>query len=203
MTLSLAPRAPLTFTRTMVLPVLVLRLVALNLCLTGATVRAQLGATVASPDADGSQPLQGTWAGTGSYGEPDSKNGVTVTITGHNLRYQGGRSNDWYDASFTLPRGTTPAQLHALITDSPDKGAIRKPVFAVFKLEAGWLTLAEVEAGAIESPRNEGKDQPLSTFGGGKLDLFGPSASDRWKALEPSMRFRAKLRKVQPQAQVD
>ncbi len=203
MTLSLAPRAPLTFTRPMVSPVLALRLVALNLCLTGATVSAQLGATVDGADADGTQPLQGIWAGTGSYGQPDPTSGVTVTNTGHRLRYQGAKTNDWYEASFILPKGTIPAQLHALITDSPDKGAIRRQVFAVFKLEAGWLTLAEVEAGAIESPRNEAKDQPLSTFGGGKLDLFGPSASDRWKALEPSMRFRAKLRKIQPQTKVD
>jgi len=187
----------------MVPPVLVLRLVALNLCLTGAAIAAEPGATAAVPDADASQPLQGNWTGTGTYGEPIPPSGVTVTIAGHTLRFQGVKSNDWYEASFTLPKGTTPAQLHAVITDSPDKSAIRKPVFAVFKLEAGWLTLAEVEAGALESPKNEGKVPPLSTFGDGKLDLFGPSASDRWKALEPSMRFRAKLRRVQPQAKLD
>jgi hypothetical protein len=144
----------------MVSPVMALRLVALNLCLTGATVSAQPGATIDVPDADGSQSLQGTWAGTGSYGQPDPKSGVTVTITGHRLRYQGAKTNDWYEASFILPKGTIPAQLHALITDSPDKGAIRRQVFAVFKLEADWLTLAEVEAGAIESRGIDSEDEP-------------------------------------------
>ena len=179
---------------------LLLRLVALALYLTGAAVRAQVGATARVPDDDDAQPLQGTWAGTGTYGEPDQAGGVTVTITGHTLRYQGLKTNDWYEATFTLPAGTTPAQLHALITASPDKGAIRKQVFAIFKLEAGWLTLAEVEAGAIETPKNGEKNQPQFNVWDGKLDLLGPTASDRWKALEGSMRFRARLRKVQPPA---
>ena len=200
---SIAPSLLSKFTRRMLPSVQALRLIALTLFQAGAAVCAEPGAPTGPRDADDAQPLQGIWMGTGTYGEPDQAAGVTVTITGHTLHFQGLKTNDWYEATFTLPAGTTPAQLHAQITASPDKGAIRKQVFAVFKLEAGWLTLAEVEAGALKSTKDEGKDPPLSTFGVGKLDLFGPSASDRWKALEPGMRFRAKLRKDQPPARLD
>ena len=173
------------------------------LCLTGAVVCGQIGATVGIPDADEAQSLQGTWLGKITHGETDQVGKVTVTISGHTLHYQGPKTNDWYDATFTLPTGTIPAQLHAFITASPDKGDIRKQVFAVFKLEAGWLTLAEVEASAIETQKNKRKDESLFNAVDGKLDLLGPSASDRWKALEGSMRFRTEMRKVSSQSKLD
>ena len=183
--------------------VLVHRLVAMALCLTGAVVCGQIGTTVGIPDAEEAQPLQGTWVGTSNYGQADQDGTVIVSITGHTLQYQGPKTNDWYDATFTLPTGTIPAQLHAFITASPDKGAIRKQVFAVFRLEAGWLTLAEVEASAIETQKNKRNDESLFNAVDGKLDLLGPSASDRWKALEGSMRFCTKMRKVSSETKLD
>jgi hypothetical protein len=183
--------------------VMVHRLVAMALCLTSTAVRAQIGAAVVASEVDEAQPLQGTWIGTSNYGQADQNGSVIVKITGHTLHYQGPKTNDWYDATFTLPTGTIPAQLHAFITASPDKGAIRKQVFAVFRLEAGWLTLAEVEASAIETQKNKRNDESLFNAVDGKLELLGPSASDRWKALEGSMRFCTKMRKVSSETKLD
>ncbi len=169
---------------------------ALSLIAAAAPVRAENLSTPAKETGDGAQSLQGTWTGVGDYGDKDSAGRVTVTFTGHSLHFQGAKTNDWYDAAFTLPTGTSPKQLHSVISASPDTSSIRKRVFAIFKLEAELLTLAEVEASAIETPKNTGMDKPLYNVQDGTLGLLRPNASDGWKALEPSIRFRARLRKI-------
>lgn len=171
---------------------------ALSLLAAGEPVRAQNLSTPVKEAGDGAQPLQGTWTGVGDYGDKDLAGRVTVTFTGHSLHFQGAKTNDWYDATFTLPIGTRPEQLHSVITASPDTSSIRKRVFAIFKIEAELLTLAEVEASAIETRKNTGIDKPLHNLGDGTLDLVRSKALDRWKALEPSIRFRATLWKIEP-----
>jgi len=91
--------------------------------------------------------LQGSWEGDGAGGR------CSITITGNVLHYQAG-TNGWV-TTFTLPTGTEPRQLHATIREtSPPGNGIGTTVFAIFKIEADTLTLAETD----------GSDQPPGSF---------------------------------------
>ena len=93
------------------------------------------------------KPLQGYWKGEGAGGK------CSITITGNSLHYRAG--TNWWKTTFTLPAGTDPKQLHATIKDSsPPTNGIGTVVFAIFKIEDGTLTLAEVD----------GSDKPPETF---------------------------------------
>jgi hypothetical protein len=82
--------------------------------------------------------LQGYWEGEGAGGK------CSITITGNSLHYRAG--TNWWKTIFTLPAGTDPQQLHATIKDSsPPTNGIGQVVFAIFKIEDGTLTLAEVD----------------------------------------------------------
>ena len=89
--------------------------------------------------AAGLKRLQGYWGGDGAAGK------CSITITGNSLHYR--NSAGWYKRTFTLPVGTDPQQLHATIKDCspPSTNAIGTVVFAIFKIEDGTLTLAEVD----------------------------------------------------------
>ena len=92
------------------------------------------------------EPLQGYWEGEGAGGK------CSITITGNSLHYRAGTK--WWKTTFTLPAGTDPQQLHATIKDSsPPKSGIGQVVFAIFKIEDGTLTLAEVD-GSDEPPKS-------------------------------------------------
>ena len=84
--------------------------------------------------------LQGYWEGEGAGGK------CSITITGTSLLYRAG--TNWFKTTFTLPEGTDPRQLHATVTDCspPTNNSIGIVVSAIFKLEDGILTLAEVDA---------------------------------------------------------
>lgn len=84
--------------------------------------------------------------------ESDGK--ITTTITGNSLHFY--RDTDfWFETTFTLPEGTNPQQLIATITDcAPPKGSIGKVVNAIFKIEGGTLTLAEL-GNNLEPPNFE------------------------------------------------
>jgi hypothetical protein len=91
--------------------------------------------------------LQGYWEGEGAGGR------CSITITGNSLHYRAG--TNWWKTTFTLPAGTDPRQLHATIKESsPPTNGIGKVVFAIFKIEHGTLTLAEID----------GSDEPPKTF---------------------------------------
>ena len=111
------------------------------------------------------KPLQGYWEGEGAGGK------CSITITGNSLHYR--NSAGWYKTTFTLPVGTDPQQLHATIKDCspPSTNAIGTVVFAIFKIEDGTLTLAEVDM----------SDEPPKTFS---------SASSRYvlKQVQPQKR---------------
>jgi uncharacterized protein (TIGR03067 family) len=93
------------------------------------------------------KPLQGYWEGEGAGGK------CSITITGNSLHYRAGTS--WYKATFTLPAGTDPQQLHATIKDSsPPTNGIGEVVSAIFKIEDGTLTLAVYDR----------SDKPPKTF---------------------------------------
>lgn len=91
------------------------------------------------------QRLQGDWEGKGPPGK------ISVTIKGNSLRFHA-RDDFWYEATFTLPTGVEPPQLHATITDSsPPAKDIGVKVIAIYKIEDGALTLA-VDDGSDEAP---------------------------------------------------
>ena len=93
------------------------------------------------------KPLQGYWEGEGAGGK------CSITIKGNSLHYR--NRAGWYKATFVLPVGTDPQQLHATIKDcSPaSSNAIGTVVFAIFKIEDRTLTLAEVD-GSDEPPKS-------------------------------------------------
>ena len=63
------------------------------------------------------QRLQGSWEGVLEGHETEGK--VSITITGNALHFQGLKPTERYQATFTLPAGTDPQQLHATIKDGP------------------------------------------------------------------------------------
>ena len=71
----------------------------------------------------------------------ESAGKYTLTITGNSLHFQGPKTDDRYEATFTLPAGTVPQQLHATITESSNPDDIGRGVLAIFKIEDGILTL--------------------------------------------------------------
>jgi hypothetical protein len=92
--------------------------------------------------------LQGEWKGLGPAGP------ISLTVTGDSL-YFFARTDFWYEATFTLPIGADPQELHATITDSsPPTDGIGDEVFAIVTLEGGGLILAV----------NDGSDAPPISF---------------------------------------
>jgi uncharacterized protein (TIGR03067 family) len=124
------------------------------------------------------QRLQGSWEGALEGHETEGK--VSITITGNALHFQGLKPTERYQATFTLPAGTDPQQLHATIKDGPAPKDIGKVVFAIFKIENGTLTLAGISPSAVQSPRPLGEDP----------------------GFENNSMFRYDLRKLQPKKRV-
>jgi uncharacterized protein (TIGR03067 family) len=138
-----------------------------------APVCTQAGPLGSSTAAD-LQRLQGSWEGVLEGHETEGK--ISITIAGNALHFRGLKPDQRYSATFTLPPGTDPQQLHATITDGPAPSAIRTVVFAILKIENATLTLAGISATAAQSPR------PLGQNSG----------------FEDNSMFRYDLRKVQP-----
>jgi hypothetical protein len=112
--------------------------------------------------------LQGYWEGEGAGGK------CSITITGNSLHYRAG--TNWWKTTFTLPAGTDPQQLHATIKDSsPPTNGIGTVVFAIFKIEAGTLTLAEVD----------GSDKPPETFASATSRYVVKKVQPQKKNAEP------------------
>jgi uncharacterized protein (TIGR03067 family) len=116
-----------------------LTITALFILIPCALIRAQDASATTQPTSAQTQLLQGSWEGVQVGHESAGK--YTITIAGNSLHFQGPRTDDRYEATFTLPAGTAPQQLHATITDSSDPDDIGMVVFAIFKIENGALTL--------------------------------------------------------------
>ena len=87
--------------------------------------------------------LRGYWQGVGE------QSNVSITITGNSFHYYAG-TNFWFKTTFTLPAGTHPQQLRATIKDCAEgktNSTIGKVVVAIFKIEDGTLTLANLQSG--------------------------------------------------------
>ncbi len=91
------------------------------------------------------QTLQGQWIGTGPPGT------IRISIQDKTLRFEASR-DFWYEATFTLPVGTSHQQLQATIQDSaPPKKDIGVVVYALVEIVDGTLRLA-VDDGSNEAP---------------------------------------------------
>jgi hypothetical protein len=92
------------------------------------------------------KPLQGHWEGKGAGGK------CTITITGNRLLYR--NDQGWHKATFTLPKGTNPHQLHATITGSSASATegIGTVVYALYTIENGTLRLGTYD-GSGEAPK--------------------------------------------------
>jgi hypothetical protein len=135
------------------------------------------------------QRLQGSWEEVLVGQEAAGK--ISITITGNSLHFQGLRTDEWYETTFTLPAGTDPQQLHATIKDCPRPHDIGKVVFAIFKIEDGTLSLAGIQASAVEPPKTFGEDKSLLKV----EDAFNfPDAS---QGFEDNSIFRYDLKRVQ------
>jgi uncharacterized protein (TIGR03067 family) len=89
--------------------------------------------------------LQGTWKG---YEASHPANATAhITFSGNTLDYQGVNANDRCKGTFTLREDTNPKQLVGVLTDCPETQYVGKTVHAIYKLEAGTLTLTGNEPG--------------------------------------------------------
>jgi uncharacterized protein (TIGR03067 family) len=158
---------------------------------------AQAAGATNQPTAAELKPLQGTWEGVLVGQESAGK--IIITFTGNSLRFQGLNTNEWYEATFTLPTETNPQQLRATITGCPRTNDIGTVVGAIFKIEDGALTLAGIQDRDQEPPKSFGDDKPLSKIADGPFTLSGsvPGVLDGAKAFEDNTLFRYELRKVQ------
>lgn len=166
----------------------------LSILMPWALIRAQAAGTLSPSTATELQRLQGSWEGVLAGREAEGK--VSITITGNSLHFKGLNPSEWYDTTFILPAGTAPQQLHATIKDCPEPDDIGKVVFAILKIQDGTLTLAGIQASAVQPPKTIGEDQGSkdnSMFG---LDLKKP------QGFENNPMFRYDLKKVQPQEKV-
>jgi uncharacterized protein (TIGR03067 family) len=85
--------------------------------------------------------LQGYWEGEGPPGA------ISITIKGNSLHYHA-RPDSRHEATFTLPAGTDPQQLHATVKDGAGNDEV---VYAIVKIEDGTLSLA-VDDGSVVAP---------------------------------------------------
>ena len=112
----------------------------------------QAGCKTNPPTAAVLQRLQGTWEGVAADTEEILK--YTLTIAGNLLRFQ--RTDNFYEATFTLPPETNPRQLRATITaftNSPGAIAIGEVISAIYKIEDGTLDLTEEPPEGQETAR--------------------------------------------------
>ena len=80
-----------------------------------------------------------------------------LTVTGNALHFQAPNPTESYEATFTLPAGTDPKELHATITGSAQMDDIGKVVRAIYKIEDGTLTIVGFDGSS-----------PPKTFEGGR-----------------------------------
>ena len=93
--------------------------------------------------------LQGYWQGEGPAGN------MSITITGNSLNYYA-RPDFWFKTTFTLPVGTDPKQLRAIIKEcggEPPK-PIGEAVVSIYKIEDGTLTIASPGSHNAKAPKS-------------------------------------------------
>ena len=94
--------------------------------------------------------LQGTWKGDEVGGNTKGTN--YMIISGKKFEFRGADTNEWYKGTFTLKEDTKPRQLLGTIAECPFPEGVGKTSFAIYKLEAGTLTIAANEPGNTNAP---------------------------------------------------
>jgi uncharacterized protein (TIGR03067 family) len=115
--------------------------------LSGAAILASGCSTLHKSD---SVTLQGTWQGQ-EIGRP-MEGTCRLVISGNALEFRGADTNEWYKGTFALREDTNPRQLIGKMTDCPADEYIGKTVYAIYRIEAGTLTLTGNEPGNPEVP---------------------------------------------------
>ena len=97
-----------------------------------------------------SATLQGTWKGqeVGITSEGES----SIVISGNHLEFHGANPNEWYKGTFTLREDVSPKQLIYSVTDCPAPQYNGKTGYALYRIEAGSLTIAGNEPGSPDPP---------------------------------------------------
>lgn len=172
-------------------------LAALLLILPATHVSAQVLTSTNAPMAPALQRLQGAWEGTAVGQESEGK--VRLTFKGQSLSYIGADTNQAYEASFTLPPGKKPAEMHTRITRAPQTNDIGSKIRVIYKFEHDTLVLSGIPD---EDPKAPKTAAPQSAAGGitdGLLELPGlvPGTSEENRVFEENTFFRYKLRKVE------
>jgi uncharacterized protein (TIGR03067 family) len=83
----------------------------------------------------------------------DGRNGTCCLMIGGNaLEFRAADTNEWYKGTFTLREDVNPKQLVGVVTECPAPEYIGKTVYAIYRIEAGTLTLTGNEPGKPEVP---------------------------------------------------
>ena len=112
----------------------------------GATL---LGSGCSTLQKSDSATLQGTRQGQ----ETGRTEGMCrLMISGNTLEFRGADPREWYKGTFTLREDTNPKQLVVAIAECPAPEYVGKTVYAIYRIEAGTLTLTGNEPGNPEVP---------------------------------------------------
>ena len=123
---------------------------------------AQNPAAPASPAAETSKQLQGTWEGVENGKEERGK--CKLIVVDNTIDFQGANSQEWYKGKFTLPAGTSPQQLVGTIAECGHPDFVGKSALSVFKIEGDTLTITGCHPGSTDGPKNLEGDESTRTF---------------------------------------
>jgi len=94
--------------------------------------------------------LQGTWQG--QEAGRSTEGTCCLMISGNTLEFRAADTNEWYKGTFTLREDTNPKQLVGFVSECPAPEYIGKTSYAIYRIEAGTLTLTGNEPGKKEVP---------------------------------------------------
>jgi RNA polymerase sigma factor (sigma-70 family) len=94
--------------------------------------------------------LQGTWVGQ-EIGAPGQ---ATIVVNGSVLEFRGADRIEWYKATFSLQKNTTPKQALITIADCPRPDYVGKSTRVIYKLEGDTFTVAGNEPGDPSLPES-------------------------------------------------
>jgi uncharacterized protein (TIGR03067 family) len=93
--------------------------------------------------------LEGAWVGQEVAGFPGE---CRLTVAGDQMKFQGARSNEWYEASLTLDQTARPRRAIIHISACPLPQYVNKDAHGIYKLENTTLTIAANEPGVAVVP---------------------------------------------------
>lgn len=109
------------------------------------------GCTTTAVHRSDSAALQGSW--TGQEVGRSAEGACTLAISGNALEFHDTETQEWYKGTYTLQEDLNPKQLNGLITNCPAPEYIGTTVHAIYRIDAGTLTLAGDQPGNPEAPK--------------------------------------------------